>query len=120
MYINDLPNYSSIVMNPQKYPQLLHTLQILIFLKKKNPKNVKFQNFEPPPKCSKVRKGGGGGQRSGTDTIRYHIRPRIPHGKVTKTQFNTTIESQEVSPSTAGDDKAAMIRCESMTNTGQK
>ena len=47
-------------------------------------------------------------------------RPRIPNGKVTTTQFNTTDESQKVSPFQAGDHKAAMSRRESMTNTIQK
>ena len=37
-------------------------------------------------------------QRSGIDTIKYHTWPRIPHGKVTKTQFNIANNSQEVSP----------------------
>ena len=29
-------------------------------------------------------------QRSGINTIKYHTWPRIPHGKVTKTQLNIT------------------------------
>ena len=35
-------------------------------------------------------------QRSGIDTIKYHTWPRIPHGKVAKTQLNIT-NSQESS-----------------------
>ena len=34
-----------------------------------------------------------------------------------KTQLNTTDKSQEDSPFPAGDHKAEMIRCESITNT---
>ena len=60
------------------------------------------------------------GQRSGINTIKYHTYHRIPHGKVTITHFNTTNESQEVSPFPAIDHKAAMNRSESMTNTRQK
>ena len=59
-------------------------------------------------------------QRSGIDTIKYHTWPRIPHGKVTKTQLNIINKSQEVSPFPAGDHKAAMNRRESMTNTRHK
>ena len=44
----------------------------------------------------------------------------IRHGKVTKTQLNITNESQEVSPFPAGDHKAAMNRCKSMTKTKHK
>ena len=39
---------------------------------------------------------------------------QIPHGKVRKTQLNITNKSKEVSPFTAGDNKAAMTRRESM------
>ena len=59
-------------------------------------------------------------QRSGIDTIMYHTCPRIPNGKVTKTQLNITNESQEVSPFSAGDHKAAMNRHKSMTKTRHK
>ena len=51
--------------------------------------------------------------------MKYHTWPRIPHGKVTKTQLNITNKDQEVSPFTAGDPKAAMKWRESMTNTRQ-
>ena len=44
----------------------------------------------------------------------------LPHGKVTKTQLNSTNKSQEVSPFTAGDHKAAMNRRKSMRNTTTK
>ena len=40
--------------------------------------------------------------------------------KVTKSQLDITHKSQEVSPFPAGDHKAAMNRCESMTNTRHK
>ena len=53
-------------------------------------------------------------QRSGIDTIKYHTRLRISHGKVTKIQLNTTNKSQCVSPFPAGDHKAAMNRRESV------
>ena len=42
--------------------------------------------------------------------MKYHTWPRIPHGKVTKTQLNITNVSQEVSSFTTGDHKAAMNR----------
>ena len=54
---------------------------------------------------------------------RYNQVPRlstIPQGIVTKTQVKITNEIQEVSPFPAGDYKAAMSRCESMTNTRHK
>ena len=57
-------------------------------------------------------------QRSGIGTIKYNTCPRIPHGKVAKTQLNIN-ESQEVSPFPAGDHKAAMKRRKSMKNTRQ-
>ena len=41
------------------------------------------------------------------------------NGKVTA-QFNITIESQEVSPFLAGDNKAAINRCEIITDRGHK
>ena len=52
--------------------------------------------------------------------IKYHTWPRIPHGKETKTQPNTTKESQGVSPFPAIDHKVAMSKHESMTNTKKK
>ena len=39
-------------------------------------------------------------------TTNYHTWPRLPNGKVTTTQFNTTNKSQEVSPFPAGNHKA--------------
>ena len=56
--------------------------------------------------------------RSGIDTIKFYTWPRLPHGKVTKTQLNITNESQEVSPFPAGDHKAAMNRRESISYLG--
>ena len=51
---------------------------------------------------------------------------QVPHltkdtrWEVIKTQLNITNKSQEVSPFPAGDHKAAMNKCESMTNTRHK
>ena len=42
------------------------------------------------------------------------------NGEVTKTQENTTLESQYVSPFPAGDHKAAMNRQDSITKTNMK
>ena len=43
---------------------------------------------------SSISKSKNRWQRSGIDAIKYHTWPRIPHGKVTKTQLNITKESQ--------------------------
>ena len=59
-------------------------------------------------------------QKSEICTIKRHIWPRIPNGKMTKTQLNITNKSQEVSPFPAGDHKAVINRQESMTNTRHK
>ena len=44
--------------------------------------------------------------------MKYHTWLKIPHGKETKIQLNTTNKSQWVSPFPAGDHKAAMNRRE--------
>ena len=45
--------------------------------------------------------------------IRNHTLRRIPHEKETKTKLNITNKSQEISPFSAGDHKAARNRRES-------
>ena len=49
-------------------------------------------------------------QRSGINTFKYHSWPRIPKGKVTNSQLDTTNVSQEVSPFPACDHKAHINR----------
>ena len=46
--------------------------------------------------------------------------PGTPYGKVTKTQENITLKSQEVSPFPAGDHKATRNRQDSTTKTNLK
>ena len=74
-----------------------------------------------PQNVYKSKKGGKGQESiNQVPQLAHYKAPIIPHRKVTKTQFNITDESQEVSPFPAGDQKAAMNRRESMTNTIHK
>ena len=48
--------------------------------------------------------------------MKYRTWPRIPRGKVTKTQENIEYKSQKVSPFPAGDHKAASNKQDNMTD----